>query len=84
MTAIVIDEEFDRDFAGDDGSPAAPGSEFELHLDLDGFEGPIDVLLTLARATNERYWSASSRIEIFLRSTFWSRARVSRTSSGPS
>lgn len=26
-----------------------PGSEFELHLDLDGYEGPIDVLLNLAR-----------------------------------
>ena len=49
MTVIMTDDEFDRDFTADDGSPAAPGSEFELHLDLDGFEGPIDVLLNLAR-----------------------------------
>ena len=49
MTAIVTDEDFDKDFATDDtASPAATG-EAELHLDLDGFEGPIDVLLTLAR-----------------------------------
>jgi segregation and condensation protein A len=49
MTAIATGEDFDRDFAGDDLAPALPGDEFELHLDLDGFEGPIDVLLTLAR-----------------------------------
>ncbi|HEY1385911.1 MAG TPA: ScpA family protein [Dongiaceae bacterium] len=49
MTATSTGEDFDRDFAGDDLAPAVPGSEFELHLDLDGFEGPIDVLLTLAR-----------------------------------
>lgn len=48
MTAIATDEEFDRGF-GDNAGPAAPGGEYELHLDLDGFEGPIDVLLTLAR-----------------------------------
>jgi segregation and condensation protein A len=48
MTAIVVDEEFDRGFTPDDGAPS-PGGEMELHLDLDGFEGPIDVLLTLAR-----------------------------------
>ena len=48
MTAIVVDEEFDKSFASDEGTPSA-GGELELHLDLDGFEGPIDVLLTLAR-----------------------------------
>lgn len=48
MTAIVVDDEFDRSFTPDDGAPS-PGGEMELHLDLDGFEGPIDVLLTLAR-----------------------------------
>jgi segregation and condensation protein A len=49
MTAIVTDEDFDKEFSTDDtASPAAAG-EAELHLDLDGFEGPIDVLLTLAR-----------------------------------
>ena len=48
MTAIVVDEEFDRSFTPDEGAPS-PGGEMELHLDLDGFEGPIDVLLTLAR-----------------------------------
>jgi segregation and condensation protein A len=49
MNAIVTDEEFDKTFTPDDGAPVAPGGELELHLDLDGFEGPIDVLLTLAR-----------------------------------
>lgn len=39
-------EEFDSELT--ENTPA-PGSELELHLDLDGFEGPIDVLLTLAR-----------------------------------
>ena len=48
MTIVVMDEEFDKNFTPDEGSPSA-GGEFELHLDLDGFEGPIDVLLTLAR-----------------------------------
>jgi segregation and condensation protein A len=48
MTTVVMDEEFDKSFAPDEGTPA-PGGEMELHLDLDGFEGPIDVLLTLAR-----------------------------------
>ena len=48
MTVIVVDEEFDRSFSPDEGSPSG-GGELELHLDLDGFEGPIDVLLTLAR-----------------------------------
>jgi segregation and condensation protein A len=48
MNVTATDEDFDRDFSGDDSSPAVP-SEFELHLDLDGFEGPIDVLLNLAR-----------------------------------
>ena len=48
MTIVVMDEEFDKSFTPDEGSPSA-GGEFELHLDLDGFEGPIDVLLTLAR-----------------------------------
>ena len=48
MTVIAVDEEFDKSFTPDEGSPSG-GGEFELHLDLDGFEGPIDVLLTLAR-----------------------------------
>ncbi|HKP26180.1 MAG TPA: ScpA family protein [Dongiaceae bacterium] len=48
MTVIVVDEEFDKSFTSDEGTPSA-GGEMELHLDLDGFEGPIDVLLTLAR-----------------------------------
>ena len=48
MTIVVMDEEFDRGFNPEDGAPT-PGGEMELHLDLDGFEGPIDVLLTLAR-----------------------------------
>ncbi len=48
MTASMMDDEFDKDFATDDVAPVASG-ELELHLDLDGFEGPIDVLLTLAR-----------------------------------
>jgi len=39
-------EEFDSELT--ENAPAR-GSELELHLDLDGFEGPIDVLLTLAR-----------------------------------
>ena len=43
-----MDEEFDKSFTPDEGTPS-PGGEMELHLDLDGFEGPIDVLLTLAR-----------------------------------
>jgi segregation and condensation protein A len=49
MNAIATDDEFDRSFTPDEGAPAAAGGEYELHLDLDGFEGPIDVLLTLAR-----------------------------------
>ncbi|MGH6894836.1 MAG: segregation and condensation protein A [Dongiaceae bacterium] len=49
MTAIATDEEFDKEFAAHNGAPAAFGGEFELHLDLDGYEGPIDILLTLAR-----------------------------------
>ena len=49
MMASMMDEEFNKDFASDDTAPAAPTGELELHLDLDGFEGPIDVLLTLAR-----------------------------------
>ncbi|WP_284735928.1 segregation and condensation protein A [Dongia deserti] len=49
MTASMMDEEFDKDFAADETASAGPTGEFELHLDLDGFEGPIDVLLTLAR-----------------------------------
>ena len=48
MTTVVMDEEFDKSFTPDAGTPSA-GGEMELHLDLDGFEGPIDVLLTLAR-----------------------------------
>jgi segregation and condensation protein A len=48
MTTVVMDEEFDKSFTPDEGTPSA-GGEMELHLDLDGFEGPIDVLLTLAR-----------------------------------
>jgi segregation and condensation protein A len=48
MTTVVMDEEFDKSFTPDEGTPSA-GGELELHLDLDGFEGPIDVLLTLAR-----------------------------------
>jgi segregation and condensation protein A len=48
MTVIAIDGEIDRDFS-DEAAPALGGDEFELHLDLDGYEGPIDVLLTLAR-----------------------------------
>jgi len=35
-------------FEADSGAPAADGGE-ALRLDLDGYEGPIDVLLTLAR-----------------------------------
>ena len=49
MMASMMDEEFDKDFASDEAASAAPTGELELHLDLDGFEGPIDVLLTLAR-----------------------------------
>jgi segregation and condensation protein A len=49
MTVIAIDGEIDRDFSADEPAPALGGDEVELHLDLDGYEGPIDVLLTLAR-----------------------------------
>jgi segregation and condensation protein A len=49
MTAIAMDEEFDKSFGPGDDAPQGAGGELELHLDLDGFEGPIDVLLTLAR-----------------------------------
>ncbi len=49
MMAGMMDEDFDRDFATDNADTGAPAGEFELRLDLDGFEGPIDVLLTLAR-----------------------------------
>src|SRR5882724_4617692 len=35
--------------SGADRSHAAPGEEPTLFLDLDGYEGPIDLLLTLAR-----------------------------------
>ena len=49
MTMIAIGEEYDSGFAPDDG-PARPASDDgDLHLDLDGYEGPIDVLLNLAR-----------------------------------
>src|SRR5688572_5518062 len=48
MTTVVMDEEFDKSFTPDEGTPSA-GGEMELHLDLDGYEGPIDVLLNLAR-----------------------------------
>ena len=44
--AMSASEEFDSELTG---NTPAPGGEMELHLDLDGFEGPIDVLLTLAR-----------------------------------
>lgn len=47
MTAIG--EEFDTPFEADESAPRLAGDEGELHLDLDGYEGPIDVLLTLAR-----------------------------------
>jgi hypothetical protein len=49
MTVIAIDGEIDRDFSADEVAPALGGEDVELHLDLDGYEGPIDVLLTLAR-----------------------------------
>ena len=49
MTMIAIGEEFDAPFPADDDIRPAAGDEGELHLDLDGYEGPIDVLLTLAR-----------------------------------
>ncbi|HNB29290.1 MAG TPA: segregation/condensation protein A, partial [Alphaproteobacteria bacterium] len=49
MTMIAIGEEFDAPFPADDEIRPAAGEEGELHLDLDGYEGPIDVLLTLAR-----------------------------------
>lgn len=32
-----------------DGVPVAANDDGDLHLDLDGYEGPIDILLTLAR-----------------------------------
>lgn len=34
---------------GDEPPPAAANDDGDLHLDLDGYEGPIDVLLNLAR-----------------------------------
>jgi segregation and condensation protein A len=35
--------------AGDEAPPIAANDDGELRLDLDGYEGPIDILLTLAR-----------------------------------
>lgn len=35
--------------AADEAAPQAANDDGELHLDLDGYEGPIDILLTLAR-----------------------------------
>jgi segregation and condensation protein A len=35
--------------AGDEAPPVAANDDGELRLDLDGYEGPIDILLTLAR-----------------------------------
>ena len=46
---IATGEDFDTSFSADDGLPREAGDEGELHLDLDGYEGPIDILLTLAR-----------------------------------
>ena len=37
------------DWAGPDATPSAPGDESALHLALDGWEGPLDLLLDLAR-----------------------------------
>lgn len=45
----ILGEDFDTPFQADEGAPRAEPDEGELHLDLDGYEGPIDVLLTLAR-----------------------------------
>ena len=49
MTMIAIGEEFDTAFTPDDGAPRPASDDGDLHLDLDGYEGPIDVLLNLAR-----------------------------------
>ena len=49
MTTVVMDEEFDKSFAPDEGTPA-PGGEMELHLDLDGFEGLAHDLVTSLRS----------------------------------
>jgi segregation and condensation protein A len=46
---MTLGEEFDAPFPLDESGPREVGDEGELHLDLDGYEGPIDVLLTLAR-----------------------------------
>jgi segregation and condensation protein A len=46
---MILGEELDAPFPSDDDVRPAAGDEGELHLDLDGYEGPIDVLLTLAR-----------------------------------
>ena len=44
----------------------------------------LEAQLGAPASTKARYCSASARIEIRVRSTFWSRASVSRTSIGPS
>lgn len=49
MTMIATGEEFDTAFTPDDGAPRPASDDGDLHLDLDGYEGPIDVLLNLAR-----------------------------------
>lgn len=49
MTMIAMGEEFDTAFTPDDGASRPASDDGDLHLDLDGYEGPIDVLLTLAR-----------------------------------
>ncbi len=49
MTMIAMGEEFDAAFTPDDGAPRPASDDGDLHLDLDGYEGPIDVLLSLAR-----------------------------------
>jgi segregation and condensation protein A len=49
MTMIAMGEEFDTAFTPDDGAPRPASDDGDLHLDLDGYEGPIDVLLNLAR-----------------------------------
>ncbi|HWA48281.1 MAG TPA: ScpA family protein [Dongiaceae bacterium] len=44
-----MSEEYDAAFTPDDGAPRPASDDGDLHLDLDGYEGPIDVLLNLAR-----------------------------------
>ena len=49
MSAVVIDPVLPLEAEPWDGPAAAPGEDAALYLELDGWEGPLDLLLDLAR-----------------------------------